>query len=64
MQLCLPVSQSILSSQYGRTQVSFYDITAGISNPDVFIPRRECLTEQEYAMRDKLFRGTSKRFHK
>jgi len=55
LQACLPVRQILHSSLYGRTERSFYDITAGISNPSVFIPRQECLTEEEYANRDILF---------
>lgn len=52
---CLPVLSVRHSQQYGRSQVSFFDINAGIRDPSVFIPRQECLTEQEWAMRDTLF---------
>lgn len=54
-QACLPVRHISHSSQFGRTERSFYDITAGIHDPNVFIPRQECLTQEEYAMRDVLF---------
>ncbi len=62
-QSCLPVRFIRNSSQFGRTETSFFDITAGISNPSVFIPRPECLTEEENAKRDILF-GTPKKIHK
>ena len=52
---CLPVSRLSFSEKYGNEVLSFYDITIGISDPNVFIPRRECLTEKEYAMRHALF---------
>ena len=52
---CLPVRIITHSSQFGRTQTSFYDITSGISNPSVFIPRQECLSAEEYEKRDILF---------
>jgi hypothetical protein len=54
-QACLPVHRVTHSSRYGRSQTEFFDITAGIRDPNVFIPRRECLTEKEYAMRHVLF---------
>ncbi|CAF0783285.1 unnamed protein product [Adineta ricciae] len=59
-QACLPVRFISHSQRFGRTETSFFDITAGISDPNVFIPRRECLTEKEYAMRDILFGKPSK----
>jgi hypothetical protein len=59
-QACLPVRVVRYSAQYGRSETSFFDITAGISNPNVFIPRPECLTQEEYANRDALF-GTPER---
>ncbi len=52
---CLPVSRTTFSEKYGNELLSFYDLTAGISDPNVFIPRPECLTEKEYAMRQALF---------
>jgi hypothetical protein len=64
MQACLPVSHISHSQQYGRSQTSFFDIVAGISDPNVFIPRRECLTDKEYAMRHILFGGPSKQIPK
>jgi hypothetical protein len=59
-QTCLPVRHISHSSQFGRTERSFFDITAGIHNPNVFIPRQECLTQEEYAIRDVLFGKPSK----
>ncbi|CAF1035751.1 unnamed protein product [Rotaria sordida] len=61
---CLPVSVISHSSQYGRSQTSFFDIVAGISDPNVFIPRPECLTEKEYAMRHVLFGAQGKKMKK
>ena len=49
---CLPVRIIEHSSRFGRTDISFYDIVAGISNPSVFIPRPECLTEQDNAHKE------------
>jgi len=60
-QACLPVRHISHSSQFGRSERSFFDITAGISNPSVFIPRQECLRQEEYAMRDVLFGKASKK---
>ncbi|UJR37490.1 hypothetical protein I4U23_030193 [Adineta vaga] len=45
---CLPISRTVYSEKFGNEITSFYDITAGISDPNVFIPRRECLTAREY----------------
>jgi hypothetical protein len=63
-QACLPVNFIRHSTQYGRTQSSFFDIVAGISDPNVFIPRRECLTEKDYAMRHALFVAPPKKITK
>lgn len=52
---CLPVSRSTFSEKYGNEILSFYDLTTGISDPNVFIPRPECLSEEEYAKRHILF---------
>jgi len=52
---CLPISHTESISQKGTGQTSFYDVTTGISDPNVFIPPRQCLTEEEYAMRYALF---------
>lgn len=58
---CLPVSRITFSEKYGNEILSFFDITVGISDPNVFIPRQECLTEYEYAMRNVLFGKPSKK---
>lgn len=55
---CLPVSDSTKESDGSLSYTSFYDVVAGVSDPNVFIPSQECLTDQEYAMRYTLF-GTS-----
>jgi hypothetical protein len=62
-QACLPVRFISHSSRFGRSELSFFDVTAGIRDPNVFIPRPECLTEEENIMRDALF-GKSPKFQK
>ncbi|CAF1036801.1 unnamed protein product [Rotaria sp. Silwood1] len=52
---CLPVSQTSTHPKYGTSHQSFYDVSGGISDPNVFIPPRECLSDKEYAMRHTLF---------
>lgn len=52
---CLPVSRATFSEKDGNEILSFFDVIIGISDPNVFIPRRECLTDKEYAMRNVLF---------
>ena len=42
---CIPVTVTTYSEKSGREYVSFYDVTLGIRDPNVFIPRPECLTE-------------------
>ncbi|CAF3430482.1 unnamed protein product [Rotaria sp. Silwood1] len=59
---CLPVSRTSFSQKFGTSHLSFYDITVGISDPNVFIPRRECLTSEEWDMRHTLF-GTPAKKH-
>ncbi|CAF2488201.1 unnamed protein product [Rotaria sp. Silwood2] len=59
---CLPVSRTTYSEKYGNEMLSFYDLTVGISDPNVFIPRPECLKAEEYAMRNTLF-GTPTKKH-
>jgi hypothetical protein len=39
----------------GVFHLSFYDVTVGISDPSVFIPRRECLSDEEWENRYTLF---------
>lgn len=58
---CIMVSRIITSEKYGNEILTVFDATVGISDPNVFIPRRECLTEQEYAMRDALFDKPTKK---
>lgn len=52
---CIPVSRTTTGDKSGISHLSFYDVTAGISDPNVFIPRRECLSSEEWAKRDSLF---------
>ncbi len=40
---CLPLSIFYDSDSFGHYEAAFYDITPGISDPSVFIPRPECL---------------------
>lgn len=51
---CLPVRIIEHSSQFGRTEISFYDIVAGISNPSIFIPRPECLGKEDYTHKENV----------
>lgn len=39
---CIPVSVVFRSQKFDSHQ-HFYDITPGIDNPNVFVPRKECL---------------------
>ncbi|XP_065177896.1 mammalian ependymin-related protein 1-like [Sycon ciliatum] len=41
---CIPVTSAHVSPTYGFVHWNFYDVTLGISDPNVFIPRSECLT--------------------
>ncbi|CAF1391969.1 unnamed protein product [Adineta steineri] len=58
---CLPVSRTTYSEKYGSSHLSWYDITVGISDPNVFIPRRECLTNFEWENRFTLFGTPNKK---
>lgn len=49
------MTRTTFSAKYGISHLSFYDVTAGIPDPNVFIPRRECLTADEWEKRDTLF---------
>lgn len=40
---CLPMNIVRYSAQYGRSQITFLNIIPNITNPNVFIPRKECL---------------------
>jgi len=53
---CLPVHRTTWGGQrFGVSHLSFYDVTLGIHDPNVFIPRRECLTDEEWENRYTLF---------
>ncbi|XP_071962541.1 mammalian ependymin-related protein 1-like [Antedon mediterranea] len=39
---CLPVKEGYYSNQTGYISTEFYDITLGISDPNVFMPPKEC----------------------
>jgi hypothetical protein len=52
---CIPVARTLFSPTMGVSHISFYDVTAGIRDPNVFIPRRECLSDEEWANRYALF---------
>ena len=42
---CLPIHLTAFSKGANvNYHASYYDITPGISNPDAFIPRKECLS--------------------
>ena len=57
---CIPVSRTLFSQTDGISQISFYDISVGIRDPNVFIPRRECLSAEEWENRYTLFGTPSK----
>lgn len=59
---CLPVSRTSFSQKSGTEVLSFFDITVGIRDPNVFIPRRECLSDYEWENRYTLFSVPSKKF--
>ncbi|KAI8486651.1 Mammalian ependymin- protein 1 [Branchiostoma belcheri] len=40
---CVPVNDMFYSNRTGRVTTEFFDVTLGLSNPDVFIPPRECI---------------------
>jgi len=52
---CVPLGRTTFSRRNGISQLSFYDVTLGIRDPNVFIPRRECLSDAEWANRYTLF---------
>jgi hypothetical protein len=52
---CVPVSRTSFLPRSGVSHLSFYDVTVGIRDPNVFIPRRECLSDEEWANRYTLF---------
>ncbi|CAF3272867.1 unnamed protein product [Rotaria socialis] len=60
---CIPVSRTSFSPKFGVSHLSFYDVTAGISDPNVFIPHRECLSSEEWAARNTRFGVPSLKKH-
>ncbi|XP_064624115.1 mammalian ependymin-related protein 1-like [Lineus longissimus] len=40
---CLPVTETYYSTRTSFVHTTFFDVTLGISDPNVFIPPRECL---------------------
>ena len=52
---CIPVSRTTFSPRFGVSHLSVYDVTVGIRDPNVFIPRRECLSAEEWDNRYTLF---------
>ncbi len=57
----MPVHRTSFSPRLGVAHLAIYDVTLGISDPSVFIPRRECLTDEEWANRFTLFGTPSKK---
>ncbi|XP_078672259.1 mammalian ependymin-related protein 1-like [Branchiostoma floridae x Branchiostoma belcheri] len=39
---CVPVEDGFCTERFGCVHTAFYDVVAGISDPNVFIPPREC----------------------
>lgn len=52
---CISVYDTSADPRFGVTHSAYYDGTNGINNPNVFIPVRQCLTDEEYAMPNTLF---------
>ena len=52
---CLPVHRTTFSQKYGTSHLSFFDVTIGLRDPNVFIPRRECLSAYEWEHRYEIF---------
>jgi len=52
---CFPIARTSWGQRLGVAHLSFFDITLGIRDPNVFIPRRECLSDEEWANRYTLF---------
>ncbi len=52
---CVPVDRTLFGRTLGIAHIGFYDVTAGIRDPNVFIPRRECLSDEEWENRQTLF---------
>ncbi|CAF0890413.1 unnamed protein product [Adineta ricciae] len=52
---CFPLNIVRYSHNYRRSQITFLDITPNISDPNVFVPRKERLTKEQYSLRDILF---------
>jgi len=42
---CLPVHERIFTNATGHIWTSFYDVTLGISNPNIFVPPKGCQTQ-------------------
>ncbi|XP_046333353.2 mammalian ependymin-related protein 1-like [Haliotis rufescens] len=40
---CLPIQTGFFSNETGAVVRYFYDVSIGISDPDVFIPPKECV---------------------
>jgi len=40
---CIPVTDVYFSNRTGLVHTSFYDVVAGIHDPNVFIPPKECM---------------------
>ncbi|XP_035657336.1 mammalian ependymin-related protein 1-like [Branchiostoma floridae] len=40
---CIPIQEEFYSNRTGLVSTFFFDVTAGISDPNVFIPPRECM---------------------
>eukprot|EP00058_Branchiostoma_floridae_P011362 XP_002596850.1 hypothetical protein BRAFLDRAFT_99749 [Branchiostoma floridae] len=40
---CIPIQEEFYSRRTGLVTTTFFDVTGGISDPNVFIPPRECM---------------------
>lgn len=52
---CLPVFTNSIDPKNGNSHSAYYDTTIGISDPGIFIPPKQCLTDEEYRLRHTLF---------
>ncbi|XP_066282340.1 mammalian ependymin-related protein 1-like [Branchiostoma lanceolatum] len=40
---CIPIQEEFFSNRTGLVSTFFFDVVAGVSDPNVFIPPRECM---------------------
>lgn len=60
---CIPVSRTTFTPYNDTEHLSFFDVSLGISDPNVFIPRRQCLSDYEWEHRYEIFGKPTDKFH-